>query len=480
MADSTQSIVKNSINGVLALISRTIVLEIFFGATSIIIFSVLTQAEVGLYAVVISIQRVISFVTDFGFGAALVQKKEDVSKKDLHTTFTIQAVLTFGIFVLTLLLKEPIMNFFKLGSSGYMLLLVLVFTIFLSSFKVIPSILLERKIHFHKLIIPQTVETIAFNVILLTLVLNHFGINSYTWAFLLSAIISIPVYYFVSPWEIGVGIHKESLTHLKFGFQFQLKNVLATVKDDFITVILARFLSFTQIGYIGFAQNLAFYPYRYFVDSVTRVTFSTYARMQGDAVLLRKTIEKSLFFVSLVMFPVLIGLMVTAPYIIEFFPKWNGKWEPAYLSLVFFSLNAMVSSMSGILVNVLDSNGKVKSTLRLMAIWTTLTWALTFLFIYLWGYNGVAFASFLVTLTIFYTVYLVKKLVNFSMIKSIYQPLSAAVIMGVGVYFLSSILATNLISLVAVAAVGAAVYFAIMYAMVGGEIIEDIKLIIKR
>ncbi|HVZ67425.1 MAG TPA: oligosaccharide flippase family protein [Patescibacteria group bacterium] len=478
--DSTKDIVKHSINGVVALISKTIILEIFFGTTSIIIFSVLTQAEVGLYAVVISIQRVISFVTDFGFGAALVQKKDEITTKDLHTTFTLQASLTFGIFLLTLILRPQLMSFFHLGNEGYLLLLVLVFTIFLSSFKVIPSILLERKIHFHKLIIPQTVETIAFNIVLLSLVLNHFGINSYTWAFLISSIISIPVYYFVSPWEVGVGVHKESLTHLKFGLQFQAKNVLATIKDDFITVILAKFLTFTQIGFIGFAQNLAFYPYRYFVDSVTRVTFSTYARMQGDLDLLKKTIEKSLFFVSLIMFPVLVGLMVTAPYIIEFFPKWNGKWEPAYLSLVFFALNAMISSLSGILVNVLDSNGKVKLTLRLMGIWTALTWILTFLFIYLWGYNGVAIASFMVTLTIFYTVYLVKQIVDFSMLRSIYQPLISAVIMGLGVYFLCRIFATNLFTLVIVSGVGAAIYLTIMYFMIGKEIIQDIKLILKR
>ena len=77
MADNSNTLVKQSIKGIAALISRTVILEVFFGATSIIIFSVLTQSEVGIYAVVISIQRVISFITDFGFGAALVQKKEE-------------------------------------------------------------------------------------------------------------------------------------------------------------------------------------------------------------------------------------------------------------------------------------------------------------------------------------------------------------------------------------------------------------------
>lgn len=78
-----------------------------------------------------------------------------------------------------------------------------------------------------------------------------------------------------------------------------------------------------------------------------------------------------------------------------------------------FSLNALVSSMSGILVNVLDATGRVKTTLKLMILWTILTWIFTWIGIFIFGYNGVAIASFIITLTIFITIRLVKEKFNF-------------------------------------------------------------------
>src|SRR5205085_1848724 len=232
------------------------------------------------------------------------------------------------IFLIILSLRDPIGSYFRLGPQGEGLLVALVATIFISSFKTIPSILLERKIHFQKLIIPQIVESLVFNLLLIFLILRGFRLESYTYAFLASSLITVPLYYYISPWKVGLGIDRESLHHLKFGAQFQAKNILATIKDDLLTVILTKFLTFTEIGYIGFGQRIAFMAYRYVVDSVTKVTFSAYARIQGDHVILKKAIEKSLFFVSSLMFPVLTGIILTIPYVIAYFAKWH-KWEPA-------------------------------------------------------------------------------------------------------------------------------------------------------
>lgn len=471
---------RKSAKGIAALASRTLILNLISFVTSLVIFTILTPRDVGIYTAVIAIQRVISFFTDFGFGAALIQKKEQVTKEDISTTFTLQSGVTLGIFFLVFIFRSSIALMFKLNNDALILLLTLVFTIFLSSFKTIPSILLERKIHFHRLIFPQIVESLTFNLILLFLVINKFGLTSFSWAFLISSVISIPLYYYISPWAIGIGIHKKSLRYLRFGFQFQLKNILATIKDDFLTVILTKFLSFTEIGYIGFAQRFAFFVFRYVVDSVTKVTFSTYSRLQEDKALLKKAIEKSLFFVSILMFPMLTGLALIGPYMITYFPKWHNKWEPAAISLVFFCLNALVSSLSGILVNVLDSNGKVKITLRLMVIWTAMTWILTPLFIKFFGYNGVSIASFIVTLTIIYTIYLVKKVVDFSFWGSIRNPFIATTLMSTVLFILLQFFVKNMLTLVITSGFVAVIYCASIYLLCGKELRSDLARIFKK
>lgn len=466
---------KRSIQGVFALISRTFFSNIVSYGASLVIFTVLSPGEFGIFIAATAGQRIINFFTDFGLGAALVQKKEQVTQDDLTTAFTIQSVLTLSIFILVIIFQQFIASFFKFGEVATRLFLVLVFSIFLSSFKTIPSILLERKIHFQKLVVPQVIEVLIFNFLLVILLLQGRGLDSYVWAFLVSGISSIPFYYLVSPWKISIGINRESLSHLKYGIQFQAKNVLATIKDDALTIFLAKILSFTELGYIGFGQRNAFFAYRTIVDNVVKVTFSTYSRIQDNIQVLKRAIEKSLFLVSATMFPVLFGIIITAPYVILYFPKWHNKWEPAIISLTFFSLNALVSSLSGILVNVLDATGRVKTTLKLMVIWTLLTWILTPLLIYFYGYNGVAAASFLVTLTIVITVYIAKKVVEFEFLKSIIKPLTCSLIMGIIVYILEKAYARDLFSLGLIIALGGLIYSASIYLLAWEDLREDIK-----
>jgi O-antigen/teichoic acid export membrane protein len=468
-------IAKRSVHGVLALISRKYVLQLISHGEFIIISSIILPKDIGIYTAVIAIQRIINFFTDFGLGAALVQKKESLTQDDITTSFTLQSSITLCVFLIVFFSQKIIAPYFRLDTSGIHLLLSLVFCIFLSSFKTIPSILLERTINFGKLILPQIIESFAFNTILIILVLTHHGIDSYTFAFLLSSLIGIPFYYYISPWNIRLGISKKSLHHLKFGAQFQAKNILATIKDDLLTVILVKFLSFTQIGYIGFAQKLAFFVFRYIVDSVTKVTFSTYSRIQIHTQHLRYAIEKSLFFVSATMFPFLFGIIIVIPYVVHYFPKWNNKWEPALFSLTFFCFNAIISSLSNVLVNFLDATGRVKITLQLMILWTVATWILTPLLIYFYGYNGVSVASFLVTLTIILTVFLVKKVVKFRFLKSIYKPLCASIIMSIITFFGAKIIVFNLISIIFVILLGAGVYSSLLYVFAGKDLQSDFK-----
>lgn len=476
----TSSLARKTVNGVIALISRQFLLQLISIGSFFLISTVLLPADIGIYTAVIAMQRVVSFFTDFGLGAALVQKKNELTQSDLKTSFTIQSIITFSVFIIIFLLKDIISQYFHLNQSGQNLLLALVFTIFISSFKTIPSILLERKINFQKLVIPQITESLVFNVVLVSLVLMGYSVDSYTYAFLLSSLVGLPVYYLISPWKISFGIEKEGLAHLKFGLQFQAKNILATIKDDLLTVILTKFLSFTQIGYIGFAQRIAFLAYRYIVDSVIKVTFSSYSRIQDNKEQLKQAIEKSLFYISALMFPIIISTIILSPYIIHYFPKWQNKWEPAIISLIFFSLNAAVSSLSGILVNTLDATGKVKTTLNLMVIWTALTWILTPLLIYTLGFNGVAIASFIITLTIVYTVYLTKRITHFNFWASIIKPVISTLFMALILISISSLLISNLFTLFIAIIISGLVYLIIFYFLAKKELLEIKKLFIRK
>lgn len=470
-----------AVKGVLALTSRTFLLQLISVVSRFVLGAFLSPQDIGIFGATTSVMLLVNYFTDFGFGAALVQKKEKIEDHEIATVFTTQFFITLLIFAIFFIGQTYINGVFRLGTLGTQLLLVLIFTVFLSSFKSIPSILLERDLKFDRVIIPQITEVLVFNIILIFLVVRNFGIASYSWAYLVSSLISIPVYFYVRPWKISFGIYKSSLRTIVTGMTFQTKSILGGLKDNLIVIYLlgSRILNLTANGYITWWQGWAFSPFRFIVDSVTKVTFSAYARVQHDANLLTIALEKSLFAVSLALFPIMGGLIVTAYFFINIVTRYQ-KWEPGLITFYLFCFQAGISALSNVLVNALDATGRVKITVRLMVLWTALVWILMPITIKLIGFNGFALAQLIISFTIVITIAIVKKYIKFNFLGSILKPLIAATTMSVCVLFLNKMLATNLIHLGLNILAGIIIYIACIFIFCKSETLSFIKLVYQR
>lgn len=467
-----EEIKKRTIRSIIALTGRTIFLQ----ATNLVAFFLLgiflSPSAVGIFIAVSALIRIFTMFTDLGLGAALIQKKEDLDKKDLETAFTLGEILVVTVVVAGFLLTPLVSRFTNLDNQGIFLYQVLLITLFISSLKVLPSILLERKLAFETQTIPQIVEALAFNFLVVFLAYKNFGVASYAWAILASALIGLPIYYIVSPWKISLGLSKEKIKHLlSFGVAYQGKSVLAVVKDDLLTFFLTGIVGTAGIGYWGWAQRWAYSPFRLIVDSVTRVTFPAYSRIQHDREILRMGIEKSLFAVSFILFPVLTIIAFLIGPAMQIIPKY-AKWEPALVSFYFLCAGAAVSALSNILVNALDATGRVKTTLGLMGTWIVLTWFLTLALVAKFGFTGISMASFLVSLTIVLTVYLTKRVIKFSFIGSVYKPVIGCLGAGVGLYFLK-------LPLILISPVGVIIYMLILAILARKELVANTKIVFK-
>jgi len=439
--DIDLDLIKNrSISGVIALTSRTFFLQIITLVATFLLTVFLDPNQYGVFFVVSAAVNFLVYFSDIGLAAALIQKKEKIEEQDLKTTFTIQQILVLILVIFALLFSSIFAKFYSLSPQGLWLFRALVFSLFLSSLKTIPSIILERKLLFNRLIIPQIVENLSFYAVAVYLAYNGFGVSSFTWAVLVRGILGLITIYLLAPWKPSIGIHRPSAKRLlTFGMPFQLNSFLALLKDDLLTAFLGKILPLWEVGLIGWAQKWAFMPLRFFMDSVIKVTFPAYSRLQHQKETLQKAVEKSIYAVSLVIFPLLAGLALSAPFFVNFFPKYQ-KWQGALISLNFFVLNGLWSSISTTLVNTLNATGHIKTTLKLMIFWTSLTWILTPLLIFKFGYNGVSAASALVASTSFLTIYLTKKIIPLNFLNSVKVPLFSTTLMVVFFLFLSRII----------------------------------------
>ena len=147
------------------------------------------------------------------------------------------------------------------------------------------------------------------------------------------------------------------------------------------------------------------------------------------------------------------------------------------MSLSFFAINAGLSSISTPLTNALNAIGKIKVTLYLMVFWTVATWIMTPLFIYFYGFNGVAIASAIISFSVVGVVYLAKKYINFDIFKVTSGPFMATLFMSVIVYFLSPFIIKNIFTFLLMTVIGVILYFGAVFILAKKQILTDIALV---
>jgi len=469
-------VAKKSVKGIFALVSRTFLIQIVGIASSFILTVFLTPSDFGVFFIVSSLIVFLNYFQDIGLAASLIQKKDQPTRGELNTIFTLQQILVFLLVVPMFLLSGYIGSFYKLSPEAMFLYYALLVSFVLSSFRTIPTILLERELNFNKLVIPQIIENLIYNVVLITFSVLGFGVTTFTIAVIARSVVGFVVTYLVKPWRPGFGFDFASIKSLmSFGLPFQLNSVLALIKDDLLTVYIGKVLPLAQVGYIGFAQKWAFMPLRLVMDNVIKITFPSYSRLQHDKDALRTAIEKSLFLVSLIIFPAIIFMIFLAEPFITFVPKYQ-KWLPAVYSLMFFSFNTLFSSISTPLTNFLNAIGKVKITLYFMVFWTVATWVSTIYLISTMGYNGVAFASFLVSISSVLIIIIARRYCVFSVFKSIVKQFIASIVMGVAL-FLTLPLVTNLIWLFVEVIFATTFYIFVLYLIAGRDLKKTFKFV---
>lgn len=473
-----QLVSKKSVHGIFALVSRTFLVQILSIVSNFILTLYLDPSMFGVFFVVSAINVFLAYFQDIGLAALIIQQKEEPTKEELRSTFTIQQILVLLIIIPTFFLTPRLAEIFHITQDGVYILYAYLVSFFLSSLKTIPTVLLERKLAFHKLVIPQILENTAYSLSLIIFAVQGFGVQTFTYAILIRSIIGLPIIYMIQPWSVGFAFEKNIFKKLvSHGSPFQFNSMLALIKDDLLNLYVASLLPITQMGYIGFGQKWAFQPLRLVMDNVIKVTFPAYSRLQHDKQALRTIVEKSLFLISFFMFPTMVALIMFAPYFIMFIPKYE-KWEPAIISLIFFSINAIFASISVPLTNFLNAIGKVKITLRYMVLWTILSWVLTVLGITLFGYNGVPLASALVAASVLIILIPVKKELAFSFVQPIKKQIFATIVMAVCIFLLRPVF-ISLPVVIGMMVLSGVIYCSVMYLLAPHEVRSNIRFLIE-
>lgn len=480
MEDETKSIKKRSIISFVSLLLQSGYASVLGLAANLILTILLSPEIFGIYITVLSLISLLNYFSDIGLAASLIQKK-DVSEDDIKTTFTIQQVLVITLISLGFSLSSFIKDFYNLPQEGLYLYWALLASFFISSAKTIPSVLLERKIQFHKIVVVQIVENTVFYIAVSLLALKGFGLMSFTYAVLLRAITGLVLIYSLSFWIPKVGISRKSLrTLLSFGLPFQASSFLALFKDDLIMLFLGKTLGFTGVGYIGWAKKWAEAPLRIVMDNVTKILFPVISRLQDDTRKVGSIMEKIIYFQTALLAPLMVASAFAMPKLIHIIPRYN-KWEAALPLFFIFVLSSFLVTYSAPFINVFNALGKAKLSLLFMTLWTILVWVLTPLAVGRFEYFGFPLVHLAISLTFVFVVKEAKKMFPLRLTPNVLPFVFSAALMGLALYSLDFILiSTNIVVLVGEVTLAGILYLALLYGAFRIHLIKEVLKLFKR
>lgn len=417
----------------------------------------LGTGDVGLFAIVAESISILGYFSDVGLASALIQQKEDPDILSLRTTFTIQQILVF-LCLSVVAIFYPHLSLVKgYGSKEMWIMLSLCFSFVMASLKTIPSVKLERHLNFKLISTVDIVENTLFYVIAVIFAFLGFGAYSYAIATFIKSFVGLIIIYRFSPWPIGFAFSKKTAKKLfSFGIPFQLNSLIAMAKDRFSNLLVAGILGRDGFGLLSWAQKAPRIPLS-FMDAIMRVTFPTFSRLQEHKDLIKKSLEKSTFFIAFIVFPSLMGICLVIPDFVNFIPKYT-KWAPAIIPLYFYAISYAIAAVTTPITNAFNATGKIKTTTKLMVMWTILTWIFFPILSLKFGYNGAAIAALIVGLSSFIVWYLAEKYFEVNILKVILSPLIACLLMFIFIFPINLFHLNPLLAIILKTSLGILIY----------------------
>jgi len=411
-------------------------------AVSVLGYFILTillgTGEVGLFAIVSESVGILGYFSDIGLAAALIQKKDKITKAELQTTFVIQQILVFLCLIAIAIIFSKISVSKNYGPKEIWIFVSLCFSFFAASLKTIPSVLLERKLDFKVISTIDIVENVSFYLIAVIFAFLGFGVYAYAIATFIRSLLGLIIIYAKSPWPFGFSFSKSAVKSLfKYGIPYQLNSFISVAKDRLSNLMVAGILGREGFGILSWAQKGPRIPLS-FMDAIMRITFPTFSRMQDHPEILKKSLEKSLFFIALFVFPAVTGIAMISPNIISIIPKYT-KWAPAIIPLYFYAINVAIASITSPLTNAFNATGKILLTTKFMIMWTTLTWILFPVLTIKYGIIGTSVATVLVGSSSVVVWIVAHRLFNINVVKTVLKPFIGSLLMIFLLLFIQSL-----------------------------------------
>ncbi|MBG6236600.1 PST family polysaccharide transporter [Pedobacter sp. CAN_A7] len=317
----------------------------------------ISPSEFGILGMVSLSTGFLNVLKDFGFGAALIQKKT-VTDEEYSTVFWFNLII--GAFLaLVVFFAAPLLGQFFKEEKVVSVSRVLSFTFVINSLGIVWNNRLVKDVAFKQIFYRTFLSTIISGIIGVFLAFKGYGIWALVAQMYMSLIINTILNYLRVRWLPQFVFSRNHLKELwNFGLPLLGDQIINYWVRNIDNILIGRVLGKDSLAFYNKGYSLMLLPVRQLTGTLTKVLFPSFSMIQDDKGQIGNIYLKMSSVIAFIAFPLMICLsMLAEPLILIVYGENWKQVIPIFQVLSILGMFQALGSLSG---NIYLSLGETK------------------------------------------------------------------------------------------------------------------------
>ncbi len=310
--------------------------------TTSILARILAKNDFGLVAVAVVAINYLSVLKDLGLGAALIQRKGDISEA-VDTLFTSNVLIGLTLSAIVIPLAPFIAIYFK-DPLVTPVLRWMGISFLIDALGSVHTNLLVRNLDYRRKLIPDLGGSLTKGFVSIGMAYLGYGVWSLVFGQIASALASLILVWTIVRWRPRMTFDRSIAGSLmKFGVSVTLIDIISEITDNLDYVIVGRIFGLVQLSIYTLAYRL---PEMLLIGNLwvmAGVVFPVFSTIQDRPDELRRGFLASIRIVDLITVPISLGLLIAAGPIVRV--VFGDQWLDTIPVLRILAVYAWVYSL---------------------------------------------------------------------------------------------------------------------------------------
>jgi PST family polysaccharide transporter len=322
-----------------------------FGS-GIIIARLLAPVDFGLMSLALTFSNLITLVGNIGVGHFLIYRREE-KQEYLTAGFWLALTASAGLFCLQAAAAPLVATFYGNATVASIMIVYGVAFYLIAPLGSIHNVLLQKRMHFRRLVIPQLATTVLSTILTIVMASLGFGVWSLVIPSLLAFPVSVVLSWRLCEWRPSLRLHTKHWGEMfRYGKNVLGNDLVNYVNSNIDYIIIGKLLGPSLLGLYTFAFNQSTMIVLLLYALFSQVVFPILARLQSESDVLRASTMKFARIGMALVIPITFLQFVVAEEFIRVI--YGSKWAEAvapFRWLLLFALGRSVTLGLNELIN---------------------------------------------------------------------------------------------------------------------------------